>query len=120
MASDACQSYFNEACQERVGFFMASIQDILNQRLQTLQNPSKDHHLKHEWQAFAYKIWMDYSGEKRELPNVIRLVKRHHETDRPMLDRAYNFCKDYTGNVPKLKLFYWKFWQLKKQKQVGS
>lgn len=71
--------------------------------------------LKHEWQAFAYKIWIDYSGDKKDLPKLMRFVKMHNEKYRRFIDDAYNFCTDYQGAIPKLTLFYWKFWQLKKK-----
>lgn len=70
--------------------------------------------LKHEWQAFAYKIWADYSGDPKELPQVMKFVKMHNDRNRAQLNDAYGFCKDYQGKIPKIKLFFWKFWQLKK------
>jgi len=89
----------------------------LSESLKQKKFEPKPHALKHEWQAFAYKIWKDYSNNKKDLPRVIQLVKRYNENYRGYLDSAYNFCKDYQGPVPKIKLFYWKFWQLKKQNE---
>lgn len=94
------------------GFFMENIQAILKNKKFT-KSPSQ-RHLAHEWQAFAYKTWRDYSGDPKELKNVMKLFSRYQATHRNFLDTAYNFCTDYMGPVPKLKLFYWKFWQLKK------
>lgn len=89
----------------------------ISEALRSRKFEAKPHALKHEWQAFAYKIWKDYSGDKKELPRVIKLVKMYNEGYRSLLDGAYNFCKDYQGPVPKIKLFYWKFWQLKKSNE---
>jgi len=89
---------------------MDKIGNILPQHIEDRTNRP---HLANEWQAFAYKIWIEYSGVKRELPNLMRFFKQHL-TDRPILDLAYNFCIDYTGNIPKLRLFYWEFWRLKR------
>ncbi|QGH72355.1 MAG: hypothetical protein [Podoviridae sp. ctg2L5] len=72
--------------------------------------------LKHEWQAFAYKVWSEYSGDKKELPNLVKHFRTYNTKHRNYLNSAYEFCKDYAGPVPKLKLFYWKFWQLYKNK----
>ena len=95
-------------------FFMNNIQTILQSRV--LQKP-QGRHMAHEWQAFAYKTWKDYSNDPKELPKLIRFFKLNVEAHRPYLDAAYNFCIDYTGPIPKLRLFYWKFWQLKKNRQ---
>ena len=70
--------------------------------------------MQHEWQAFAYKVWKDCSGDTKELGNVMRFFKIWNREYRYLLDHAYSFVKDYTGPIPKLKMFYWKFWQLKK------
>jgi hypothetical protein len=90
---------------------MKDLKDILKSK----KFLPKKHGLKHEWQAFAYKTWKDYSGNPKELPNVIRHFKRYNETHRHILDAAYNFCVDYEGRVPKIKLFYWKFWEIYKR-----
>ena len=91
--------------------------DRLSTILLKRKTPKKNRHLKHEWMAFAYKTWKDYSGNKKELPNTIRFFKKYQATYRAYLDIAYSFCTDYEGNIPKLKLFYWKFWELMKEKK---
>jgi hypothetical protein len=88
-----------------------SLGEVLAKREVVGKNPRA---LKHEWQAFAYKVWKEYSGIKRELPNVVRHFKKYNDKYRGYLDSAYSFCKDYEGPVPKMKLFYWKFWELYK------
>lgn len=95
---------------------MTSNFQSLGDIFQATVKPKSERHLKNEWQAFAYKVWKEYSGNKKELPNIIRHFKIYEKKHRGYLDSAYNFCKDYQGNIPKLKLFYWKFWQLMKGK----
>ena len=80
-----------------------------------LEEISKQRHIQNEWMAFAFKTWKEYSNEPKELKNVIRFFKMYKDNYRPLLDNAYSFCSDYTGTVPKIKLFYWKFWDLYKK-----
>jgi len=91
---------------------MMSMAELLGER----RFEPKKNALKHEWQAFAFKVWKEYSGDKKELPNLVRHFRIYNEKHRKYLNSAYEFCKDYEGNVPKLRLFYWKFWRLYKGK----
>lgn len=50
-----------------------------------------------KWQDRAYQVW-----------------KSFYDKYPGQIEQAYSFTFDYEGNVPKLKLFYWKFNQLKK------
>ncbi len=88
---------------------MENIQNLLKQRYQKTPNKRA---LSYEWQAFAYKIWYDYSGKKNELPIVMKFVKQYQYLYRPLINTAYNFCIDYSCKVPKTKLLFWKFHQL--------
>lgn len=65
-----------------------------------------------EWQDYAYQLWQELSNNRRDLPNLFRFVKMNFNR-RSSLDSARSFCSDYCGSVPKLKLFYWKFYQSK-------
>lgn len=78
----------------------------------------RKNHLKHEWQAFAYKIWHDLGGEDKELPNLMRLVKLQNTKYRNLLDRAYSYSIDYAGAIPRLMIFYWSFWKFKKHGRI--
>lgn len=94
---------------------MKAMSDIISSRntaalLETRGKEQKPRHLIHEWQAFAYKVWKDYCGLPKELPNMIRFHKQH-QSKRNLLNDAYNFCVDYQGKVPRYKLFYWHFWK---------
>lgn len=86
---------------------MKKIQDILKDR-----KPPNKKAIKHEWQAFAYKIWFDLGKDKKHLARVMVLVKKHNKKNRRQLEDAYRFCVDYNGRVPKIMLFYWKYWKL--------
>lgn len=90
--------------------FMESISLLIRNHLQKPVNPKG---LKHEWMAFAYKVWKEYDNNKKNLPNIIKFFRTYNPTSRNLLDLSYNFCSDYTGQIPKIKLFFWKFWQLK-------
>jgi len=93
---------------------MQAVADLLRTRQGRVER--KPRALKYEWQAFAYKVWKEYSGNKKELPNLVRHVKMYNSKYRNYLNVAYDFCRDYGGPIPRLKLFYWKFWQLYKGK----
>ena len=71
--------------------------------------------IKNEWQAFAYKVHLTLDGEKKDLARTIRHFKTYEPKCRIYLERAYQFCIDYQGNIPKMTLFYWKFWRLYKK-----
>ena len=102
---------------------MQQLNNVLNPNRyspEAIAKRDKVRHIQNEWMAFAFKTWKEYSNESKELPNVIRFFKTYKDKYRPLLDNAYNFCTDYTGNVPKIKLFYWKFWdQYKKLKATA-
>ena len=100
---------------ERIGAHMDTIGSILQKK--TIEPPRKGM-IQHEWQAFAYKVWKEYDGDPGTLKNVMRFFKTWNMSSRSLLDHAYSFCKDYTGKIPKIKMFYWKFWQLKKNKPL--
>ena len=74
--------------------------------------------MQHEWQAFAYKVWKELDGDPKHLPNLIRFFKIWNVSARGNLEHAYSFIKDYTGRIPRYKMFYWKFWQLQKNKPL--
>ena len=95
---------------------MQQINNILSTK--RIEDRAKERHLKNEWMAFAFKVWKEYSNNPKELPNVIRFFKTYKDNYRPLLDSAYNFCIDYTGQIPKIKLFYWKFWDLYKKRKA--
>ncbi len=101
---------------------MQQVNQILQNKNLTLEMDAraKQRHLKNEWMAFAFKVWKEFSNNNKELPNLIRHFKIYHVNDRALLDRAYSYCKDYTGMIPKLKLFYWAFWQFKKNGRIVS
>lgn len=82
------------------------------------QHKTPQRHLKHEWQAFAFKVFKDLHGKPEELPQFISLFKRYNLTDRRHLEHAYSFLRDYEGYVPKIKMFYWAFWQFKRNNGV--
>ena len=65
-----------------------------------------------KWQDRAYQIWKAFELSRKDLPNLFRFFKDHYEQDLGMIEQAYTFTVDYEGNVPKLKLFLWKFNQL--------
>ena len=66
-----------------------------------------------QWQDRAYQIWKAFNLTRKELPNLFRFFKYHYEQDLGKIEQAYSFAFDYEGNVPKLKLFYSKFYSLK-------
>ena len=70
-----------------------------------------------KWQERAYQVWKTLHLNKKELGSLFRFFKYHHEQDLGKIEQAYSFTADYEGCVPKLKLFYWKFYQLKKAKK---
>lgn len=71
--------------------------------------------IKNEWQAFAYKVHITLGGEKKDLARTIRHFKTYEPKCRMFLERAYQFSVDYQGGIPKMTLFYWKFWRLYKK-----
>lgn len=71
--------------------------------------------IKNEWQAFAFKVYKDLGGQQKELARHIRHFKLYEPKCRGYLEKAYQFAIDYTGNIPKLTMFYWKFWRLYKK-----
>jgi hypothetical protein len=88
-----------------------SIADILNRD----RKPINKKMIKNEWQAFAFKVYKDLGGEKKELARHIRHFKIYEPKCRGYLEKAYQFAIDYQGKIPKLTMFYWKFWRLYKK-----
>ena len=66
-----------------------------------------------KWQDRAYQIWKAFNLTRRDLPNLFRFFKINYDRYPGLVEQAYSFTADYEGNVPKLKLFYWKFNSLK-------
>ena len=66
-----------------------------------------------KWQDRAYQIWKAFALTRKELPNLFRFFKFNYDKYPGQIEQAYSFTFDYEGNVPKLKLFFWKFNQLK-------
>ena len=66
-----------------------------------------------QWQDRAYQIWKAFNLTRKDLPNLFRFFKNHYEKYPGLIEQAYSFTADYEGNIPKLKLFYWKFNSLK-------
>ena len=91
-----------------------SIADILKRE----RPPINKRMLKNEWQAFAFKVFKDLAGDKKELPRHIRHFRIYEPKCRGYLEKAYHFAIDYTGKIPKLTIFYWKFWRLYKKTDV--
>ena len=67
----------------------------------------------YKWQDRAYQVWKAFNLTRKDLPNLFRFFKDHYEQDLGKIESAYSFAFDYEGNVPKLKLFYWKFNRLR-------
>lgn len=86
--------------------------------LQRIIDQHKKPVLKHEWQAFCFKVFKELHGRPNELPQFMSLFKRYYESDYKHLNRAYSYMKDYSGYVPKVKMFYWSFWQFKKYGRI--
>ena len=80
----------------------------------TTQNTApKNTRITFKWQDRAYQIWKAFNLTRKDLPNLFRFFKYHYEQDLGKIEQSYSFAFDYEGNVPKLKLFYWKFNSLK-------
>ena len=102
---------------------MQQISNILNTNRfseEAIAKRDKVRRIQNEWAAFAFKVWKEYSNDSKELKNVMRLFKTQWATGRGSLDAAYSYCKDYTGNIPRIKMFYWAFWQYKKNGHIVS
>lgn len=69
-----------------------------------------------EWQALAMKVAQGLGCNQQELNDLMTHFKRNHKVHLRFLETAYNFTIDYEGRVPKIKLFYWKFFDLIKNK----
>ena len=76
--------------------------------------PQKSKGLHNEWQVQAYQVFESLELTKKDLPNLFRFYKTFWKGYARQISTAYSFAYDYEGNIPKLKLFYWKFNQLKK------
>ena len=88
---------------------MQHINSILPPTLTTIKNTR----ITFKWQDRAYQVWKAFNLTRKDLPNLFKFFKDHYEQDLGMIEQAYSFTSDYEGNVPKLKLFYWKFNSLK-------
>ena len=69
--------------------------------------------IMYKWQDRAYQVWKSFNLTRPELPNLFRFFKFNYDKHSGLIEQAYSFTADYEGNVPKLKLFYWKFNSLK-------
>ncbi len=69
--------------------------------------------IRYKWQDRAFQIWKDFNLTRSELPNLFRFFKFNYDKSPGKIEQAYSFTADYEGQVPKLKLFYWKFNSLK-------
>jgi len=65
------------------------------------------------WQDRAYQIFKALNLPRTDLPNLFRFFKFNYDKHPGLIEAAYSFVSDYEGDTPKLKLFYWKFNQLK-------
>ena len=65
------------------------------------------------WQDRAYQVFKAFNLTRKDLPNIFKFFKDHYGQDLGKIEVAYSFAFDYEGNVPKLKLFLWKFNSLK-------
>lgn len=88
---------------------MLKIQDIIRDRKQV-----KSSKITLKWQDRAYQMWQEFGLPRTDLGNLFRFFKLNYDKYPGLVEQCYTFTVDYEGNVPKLKLFYWKFSQLKK------
>ena len=74
----------------------------------------KNKGLHNEWQVKAFELYEKLKLSHKDLPNLFRFFKFNYPKYPQHINNAYSFVSDYEGNTPKLKLFYWKYSQLKK------